>query len=63
VPHVYLPCTSSGNWKDEYLETLAEITNAIAGVQYAHIILCGGDFNVDFQPQHPLRDTFVVNVG
>jgi len=58
--NVYLPRSSSYNWEDEYLDTLAQITNDIADVQYSHII-CGVDFNVDFKSKHPLRDT-ICNV-
>ena len=47
TPNAYLPCSSSYNWEDEYLDTLAQITNDIADIQYSHIIY-GGDFNVDF---------------
>ena len=54
--NVYLPCTSACGWKDEYLETLACITNDIDNIQYSHIV-CGGDFNIDFQSLHPCRST------
>jgi len=43
--NVYLPCTSSCDWEDEYMETLACICNNVYDVQYSYIIW-GGDFNV-----------------
>jgi len=44
--NVYFPCTSSCDWEDEYMDTLAGISNIISDVQYSYIIW-GGDFNVD----------------
>jgi len=55
--NVYLPCTSSYNWEDEYKDTLACTNNDVYDSQYSYIIW-GGDFNVDFKSKHPLRDTF-----
>ena len=54
--NVYFPCTSSGEWENEYIETLSCIVNDVHDIQYSYIIW-GGDFNVDFKPKHPLRDT------
>ena len=53
--NVYFPCTSSCDWEDEYMDTLAGISNIISDVQYLYITW-GGDFNVDFKSKHPLRD-------
>jgi len=51
--NVYLPCTSTTDWENEYLDCLACIINDISDVQYKTIIM-GGDFNVDFASKHPM---------
>jgi len=50
---LYLPCTSTVDWENEYFDCLACIANDINDVQYKNIII-GGDFNIDFTSRHPL---------
>jgi len=52
--NVYLPCSGSDNWDDEYVDCLAMIGNKLSEIQYTNIIF-GGDLNVDFSSSHPLR--------
>ena len=56
--NVYLPCASAVNeaWREDYLCTLASISNDISAVNYKYLIF-GGDLNVDIRYQHTLRDS------
>jgi len=47
IVNVYLPCASTVNdgWKEDYLCTLAAISNDISAVDYKYFVF-GGDLNV-----------------
>jgi len=51
--NVYLPCISSTDWENEYLDCLACIANDVSEVGCRNVIM-GGDFNIDFSSKHPL---------
>jgi len=51
--NVYLPCISSTDWENEYMDCLACIANDVSEIDCRNIIM-GGDFNVDFNSKHPL---------
>ena len=53
--NVYLPCPSPQDWQDEYMNCLASIAYELSNLEYKHLII-GGDFNMDLNHNHPLRD-------
>jgi len=61
--NVYMPCSSSDGWVDDYLDCLASIMNDISELQYSHIILAG-DMNLDLYNNNKgsLHNELVVNV-
>jgi len=44
--NVYLPCVSSVDRVDDFIECLASIMNDISDLQYDDVII-GGDLNID----------------
>ena len=52
--NVYLPCSGSDKWEDEYVDCSALIANKLSELEYNNILF-GGDLNTDFACVHPLR--------
>jgi len=57
IVNVYLPCASAVNdgWKEDYICTLAAVSNDISAVDYKYLVF-DGDLNVDIRHQHALHD-------
>ena len=56
IINVYMPCKSTANYQDVFDDTLSRIINIVNDTVFESIV-CGGDFNVDFNVGRGLHGT------